>query len=150
MNNLKKTLLLTFLFSSALFYGQRDVDKDKIKTLKIAFLTEKLNLNSKEAQDFWPIYNDYEAAKEILRNKGYTEIRSKIKNADTVSEKEAAQLLNKVILYEEEENKIFENFITKITKVISSKKALILLRSEDDFKRQLIRQYHEKNKKNEP
>jgi hypothetical protein len=139
-----------FLFSNALFYGQRDVDKDKIKTLKIAYLTEKLNLTSKEAQTFWPIYNDYQDEKEKLRNKGSVEIISKIKDADNVSEKDAAQLLDKVILYEVEENKIFENFIAKITKVISSKKTLVLLRSEEDFKRQLIRQYHEKNKKNEP
>jgi hypothetical protein len=139
-----------FLFSNALFYGQRDVDKDKIKTLKIAYLTEKLNLTSKEAQTFWPIYNDYQDEKQKLRNKGSVEIISKIKDADNVSEKDAAQLLDKVILYEEEENKIFENFIAKITKVISSKKTLVLLRSEEDFKRQLIRQYHEKNKKNEP
>jgi hypothetical protein len=139
-----------FLFSNALFYGQRDVDKDKIKTLKIAYLTEKLNLTSKEAQTFWPIYNDYQEEKQKLRNKGSVEIISKIKDADNVSEKDAAQLLDKVILYEVEENKIFENFIAKITKVISSKKTLVLLRSEEDFKRQLIRQYHEKNKKNEP
>jgi hypothetical protein len=150
MNNLKKILLLMFLFSNALFYGQRDVDKDKIKTLKIAYLTEKLNLTSKEAQTFWPIYNDYQEEKQKLRNKGSVEIISKIKDADNVSEKDAAQLLDKVILYEVEENKIFENFIAKITKVISSKKTLVLLRSEEDFKRQLIRQYHEKNKKNEP
>ncbi len=148
MNNLKNILLLLFLFSNALFYGQRDVDKDKINTLKIAYLTEKLNLTSKEAQTFWPIYNDYQDEKQKLRNKGSVEIISKIKDADNVSEKEAAQLLEKVILYEEEENKIFENFIAKITKVISSKKTLVLLRSEEDFKRQLIRQYHEKNKKN--
>lgn len=139
-----------FLFSNALFYGQRDVDKDKIKTLKIAYLTEKLNLTSKEAQTFWPIYNDYQEEKQKLRNKGSVKIISKIKDADNVSEKDAAQLLDKVILYEVEENKIFENFIAKITKVISSKKTLVLLRSEEDFKRQLIRQYHEKNKKNEP
>jgi hypothetical protein len=139
-----------FLFSNALFYGQRDVDKDKIKTLKIAYLTEKLNLTSKEAQTFWPIYNDYQDEKQKLRNKGSVEIISKIKDADNVSEKDAAQLLDKVILYEVEENKIFENFIAQITKVISSKKTLVLLRSEEDFKRQLIRQYHEKNKKNEP
>jgi hypothetical protein len=150
MNNLKKILLLMFLFSNALFYGQRDVDKDKIKTLKIAYLTEKLNLTSKEAQTFWPIYNDYQEEKQKLRNKGSVKIISKIKDADNVSEKDAAQLLDKVILYEVEENKIFENFIAKITKVISSKKTLVLLRSEEDFKRQLIRQYHEKNKKNEP
>ncbi|WP_047415643.1 hypothetical protein [Cellulophaga sp. Hel_I_12] len=150
MNNLKKILFLTLLFSSALFYGQRDVDKDKIKTLKIAFITEKLNLSSQEAQGFWPIYNDYQAEKEKLRQKEYAEIRSKINDADKLSEKEAATLLNKVMLHEDDENKILENFMGKVTKVISAKKTLLLLRSEEEFKRQLIRQYHEKNRKSKP
>lgn len=150
MNNLKKILFLTLLFSSALFYGQRDVDKNKIKTLKIAFITEKLNLSSQEAQGFWPIYNDYQAEKEKLRQKEYAEIRSKINDADKLSEKEAATLLNKVMLHEDDENKILENFMGKVTKVMSAKKTLLLLRSEEEFKRQLIRQYHEKNRKSKP
>lgn len=150
MNKLKILLVLTLLFSSALFYGQRNVDKEKIKTLKIAFLTEKLNLTTKEAQGFWPIYNNYESAKDKLRDKGYDEIRSKIRDADQLSENQAAELIKKVIQHEDEENKIFEDFSSQITKVISAKKMLILLRSEDEFKRQLIRQYHEKNSKNEP
>jgi hypothetical protein len=150
MNNLKKILLLTFLFTSALFYGQRDVDKDKIKTLKIAFITEKLNLSSQEAQGFWPIYNDYQAEKDKLRQKEYVEIQSKINDADKLSEKEAATLLDKVMLHEDDENKILENFMGKVTKVISAKKTLLLLRSEEEFKRQLIRQYHEKNRKSNP
>tara|TARA_R110002012_G_scaffold322033_1_gene554000 strand:+ start:10103 stop:10555 length:453 start_codon:yes stop_codon:yes gene_type:complete len=150
MNNIKKILLLTLLFTSALFYGQRDVDKDKIKTLKIAFITEKLNLSPQEAQGFWPIYNDYQAEKDKLRQKEYVEIRSKINDADKLSEKEAATLLNKVMLHENEENKLLENFMGKVTKVISAKKTLLLLRSEDEFKKQLIRQYHEKNRKSKP
>lgn len=150
MNKLKTILVLIFMLSSALFYGQRNVDKEQIKTLKIAFLTEKLNLSTKEAQSFWPIYNSYEESKDKLRDKGYNEIRSKIKDADQLSENQAAELIKKVIQHENEENKIFEDFSSKVTKVISSKKMLILLRSEDEFKRQLIRQYHEKNRKNMP
>lgn len=150
MNKLKTILVLIFMLSSALFYGQRNVDKEQIKTLKIAFLTEKLNLSTKEAQSFWPIYNSYEESKDKLRDKGYNEIRSKIKDADQLSENQAAELIKKVIQHENEENKIFEDFSSKVTKVISSKKMLILLRSEDEFKRQLIRQYHEKNRKNKP
>ncbi|MDP5230243.1 MAG: hypothetical protein NWQ38_07610 [Cellulophaga sp.] len=150
MNKLKTILVLTIMLSSVLFYGQRNVDKEQIKTLKIAFLTEKLNLSTKEAQSFWPIYNSYEESKDKLRDKGYNEIRSKIKDADQLSENQAAELIKKVIQHENEENKIFEDFSSKVTKVISSKKMLILLRSEDEFKRQLIRQYHEKNRKNMP
>tara|TARA_R110000796_G_scaffold35017_3_gene90144 strand:- start:123377 stop:123826 length:450 start_codon:yes stop_codon:yes gene_type:complete len=148
MNNYKKIVVVAFLFATTLFYGQNKPDWEKIKTLKIAFLTERLNLNSKEAQAFWPVYNDYEAKRESLREKGHTQIRSKLKDSENLSETEASKLLDQFIKYEEEEEELDKNFLTKISKVISAKKTLLLLRSEEDFKRQLIKQYHEKNKGN--
>ncbi len=33
---------------------------EKIEALKIAFITQKLELSSEEAQKFWPVYNQYE------------------------------------------------------------------------------------------
>tara|TARA_R110000868_G_scaffold121034_3_gene321118 strand:+ start:4293 stop:4742 length:450 start_codon:yes stop_codon:yes gene_type:complete len=148
MNNLKKILFVAFLLATTLFYGQRKPDWDKIKTLKIAFITERLNLNSTEAQAFWPIYNDYEAKKQQQREKGHSEIYAKMKDSENLTENQASKLLEKFILFEKEENELEEAFIKKVTKVISPKKTLLLLRSEEDFKRQLIKQYRDKNKGN--
>ncbi len=42
---------------------------EKIKALKIAFITQKLQLTSSEAEIFWPVYNQYEdEIKQISRN----------------------------------------------------------------------------------
>ena len=41
----------------------QDGDKtraEKIEALKIAFITQKLQLTTDEAQKFWPVYNQYE------------------------------------------------------------------------------------------
>tara|TARA_R110002050_G_scaffold100580_1_gene208199 strand:- start:162741 stop:163190 length:450 start_codon:yes stop_codon:yes gene_type:complete len=148
MNNLKKIVVVAFLLATTIFYGQRKPDWDKIKTLKIAFITERLNLNSTEAQAFWPIYNDYEAKKQQQREKGHSEIYAKMKDSENLTENQASKLLEKFILFEKEENELEEAFIKKVTKVISPKKTLLLLRSEEDFKRQLIKQYRDKNKGN--
>ena len=59
MTNSKKLMLVVFLLATTVFYAQHKPDCDKIKTLKIAFLTERLSLNTQEAQAFWPIYNQY-------------------------------------------------------------------------------------------
>ena len=41
--------------------GQPDGRKaERIQALKIAFITQRLELSSEEAQRFWPIYNNYE------------------------------------------------------------------------------------------
>ena len=34
-------------------------DKDKIEALRIAFISQQLNLTPAEAQQFWPVYNAY-------------------------------------------------------------------------------------------
>lgn len=144
MNNLKKILVLTLLLSTTIFYGQRRPDKEKIKTLKVAFITERLDLSSKEAQDFWPIYNDYQENREVLRKKERTQVRGKIKDAASLSEKEANILLQKYLVLEEEQEELDKSFLNEINKVITAKKTLLLLRSEEAFKRQLIKQYRHK------
>jgi hypothetical protein len=143
MNNLRIPLLAAFFLASSLSFGQRP-DRDKIKTLKVAFITERLDLNTKEAQEFWPIYNEYEEDREALRQKERGQIRNKIKESENLSEKEATDLLKQYLKFEEEEEELDKAFIEKVTKVISAKKTLLLLRSEEEFKRQLIKQYRQK------
>ncbi len=145
MNNLKKIVLSMLLLVSTQFYAQKRYDNDRIKSLKIAFITERLDLSSKEAQVFWPIYNEYEENREALRKRERSQIRSKIRDSESLTEKEANDLLRQYLSFEEEEEELDKNFIQKITKVISAKKTLLLLRSEEEFKRQLIKQYRNKN-----
>lgn len=144
MNKVKNTLVLLAFCATTVFYGQRKQEHEKIKTLKIAFVTEKLNLSSSEAESFWPIYNEYQEKREALRHKERTQIRAKIKEADALTEKEADALLDKYLRFEAEEEVLDKNYLEKISKVISSKKTLLLLKSEEEFKRQLIKHYRQK------
>ena len=45
---------------------------ERIQALKIAFITQRLQLSSEEAQRFWPIYNNYEKdlKLQVIANKG--------------------------------------------------------------------------------
>ncbi|QWX85523.1 hypothetical protein H0I23_07755 [Cellulophaga sp. HaHaR_3_176] len=149
MNNLKKIIPLALLMLTfSLSFGQKNADWDKIKTLKIAFITERLDLSSKEAEVFWPIYNEYQAKREELHIKGRKEIRQKIDESEKLSENDSAKLLDKYLLYEKEEEELEQTYLKKIQKVISANKTLLLIRSEGDFKRKLIKQYRDKHKDN--
>lgn len=60
---MKKYLLIIWVFFGSLSFayaqygnGQR---AEKIQELKIAFITQKLNLTPAEAEKFWPVYNAY-------------------------------------------------------------------------------------------
>lgn len=66
----KFVLILSFLFSTFTVLHAQDDDPrgEKIQALKIAFITQKLDLTADEAQKFWPVYNQYE--QEIRNIKG--------------------------------------------------------------------------------
>lgn len=140
---MNKYIIIIFLFVTTLSFGQRNQDWDKINTLKIAFITEKLSLNTKEAQEFWPVYNEYQEKRNVLRRKNHEQIRGKMKDADALTEKEAEKLLALHMQIEAEEEVLDNNFLKNVSKVISSKKTLLLLRSEEEFKRQLMKQYRQ-------
>ena len=60
---MKKIVLIIAIFFSCftVLYAQDDNDprSERIQALKIAFITQKLNLTADEAQKFWPVYNQY-------------------------------------------------------------------------------------------
>ncbi len=143
--NIKHFMVIILLLITGNFYGQHKPNKEKIKSLKVAYITEKLDLTSKEAQDFWPIYNEHEEQLETLRYQERTEVFSKLRNVEQLSENEVNKLLELHISLKEERNKIEKKFISDIRKVISAKKTFVLIQTENGFKRKLIKQYRQKH-----
>ena len=58
---MKRILFIIGVFLGFAISGaSQGIPKDgRLETLKIAFLTRKLNLSTDEAQKFWPLYNRY-------------------------------------------------------------------------------------------
>src|SRR6478609_7163460 len=64
----KITYILLFLLSIQFGFSQKnDARKEQIKSLKIAFISQKLALTSDEAEKFWPIYNKYDDKIMVLK-----------------------------------------------------------------------------------
>ena len=55
---------------------ERKEMKEKIKTMKIAFITEKLDLSTSEAEKFWPIYNAFDKAQMKLRHEKLEQLKT--------------------------------------------------------------------------
>ena len=142
--SLKIWVTVLLIGSMSVAFGQHRPDRDKIKTLKVAFITERLSLTSSEAQSFWPIYNKYEADRHNLRKEEWQEVWDKLSAMDNISEKEALVLLNKHLALEDEQEKLDKAFLQKLSKIITAKKTLLLMKAEEDFKKQLIKQSHQR------
>jgi hypothetical protein len=56
----KYTLLLFLLFYGYFCHAQPPGDDgNRIEVIKMAYITRELNLTPQEAQNFWPVYNNY-------------------------------------------------------------------------------------------
>ena len=56
---------LIFAFSLSAQDKQRS---EQIESFKFAFITQKLDLNSSEAEKFWPVYNNYQREMKVVFN----------------------------------------------------------------------------------
>ncbi len=140
---MKKTIitLLVISFSLSAFAQKHDRTK-RIKALKVAHISEKLNLTENEAQKFWPIYNAYDSNVFKLKHESIREIRHEIKEkADTLTEERADELLNQLTDFENDLHKEKIQLINKLQKIISSKKIILLIVAEESFKRKLFEQF---------
>ena len=145
MNINKNILVVLFLlFSTTLMYGQRRPDKGKIKSLKVAYITERLNLTSIEAQAFWPIYNAHEEKMGSFRDQERNQIYSKLRDMESLSDKESEVLFKDLVALENQKHEANQQFLKDIRKVISAKKTFLLLKTENGFKRRLLQQYRQK------
>ena len=142
---LKSLFFLSFIFfislSSFAQYGggpKFQEKKEKIKALKVAFLTEKLSLTPDEAQVFWPVYNEYEAKKEAEQNAFRDKyILHKI-NFHEMSDEEAEEVIDAHIIHMQRMLDIEKTYNVKFKEALPVKKVLMLFKAENEFKKILL------------
>lgn len=135
---MKTTTLIVALIFSTLMMAQRP-NKERIKALKVAYITEQLDLTVKESQAFWPIYNVYEAQMEEIHTKERKHLRSLKDNWEGISEEKAQESVRLLLDTQQDRYNAKEILINQLRSVISYKKTLLLMKAEEDFKRDLIR-----------
>lgn len=151
-----KNTIITILFLALTLNSfsqprERGERGERIKALKIAFITERLNLTAEEAQIFWPVYNAFEADKENLRK----EAQKYRKNLDveSLSDEEAKALIDKMLDMEEKRHELHSKQISEYLKVLPAKKVILLKASEDAFNRRMLdemKKRKEQFRKNKP
>ncbi|PAM94886.1 sensor of ECF-type sigma factor [Flavobacterium sp. IR1] len=149
----KNLLPILLFFATFSFYAQSDKTdekREKIKAYKVSFLTTELELNSTEAEKFWPIYNAYDDKQFELRHEKMKTYLRKLDddNISSLSEKESCILLSQIESTDKELYTLREKYMTNLKKILSAKKILKLKKSEDDFNRKLLKQYRDKAGKN--
>jgi hypothetical protein len=137
---MKTFILIYSLFFSVSLFAQK-INENDVNSYKIAFITERLDLTSAEAQAFWPIYNKHHKQYDSLKKNVWEPVKKGLKNIDNLSEEEAEKLLKDYRNYKKMRLQYREDFINELLTVISPKKVMQLKKADYDFNKELLKQY---------
>ena len=126
MKKLFYILALFIGFCSSVYAQKAKLSKEEFRNIQEKFITEKANLTTKEAKQFFPLYFELQDRKTALNKEAWKKIR-KVKE-ENVSESEYGQLIEDVIEY-----------VRKYKKILSAKKIFEIQRAEMKFHRELLK-----------
>lgn len=144
-----KEILLTLTISICLSTGlaaqhhSHDENDDYIRSLKIAHITEKLQLTPAESEKFWPIYNEY-------RNKSHERRHTyhKLRESQAVSDAAANEMIDEILKLDASRTADKKIFYTKLRQVISPMKIIKLSKAEHEFKKEILNRIRQNSDKN--
>lgn len=123
--------------------SKKEHRKEKIESLRVAYITKELALTPEEAQVFWPVYNEYQSKAEASR-KEFKQKYNKNTDYNFATDKEAEDFINADLKHKSEEIELMKTYYDKLKKVISVKKVAKLRKAEESFRQELLQQVKRK------
>ncbi len=135
MKAFKTVLFLALIFLSLSISAQKAGGGKQLQAQRIAFMTEQMNLTPEEAQQFWPIYNQYaENLKQIRQNYRQTKV------SDTNTDEEVEKFVLAGFDKYQKELDLKKDCYLKLKKIISIRKIQKMYSAEIDFRQEVIQQ----------
>lgn len=133
-------IMLSCLFGNlagAQSFGEEELSSaalDRVKAQRVAFITERIDMTSKEAEKFWPLFNEYEREERQIRRQ-YQQGQQQIID---MSNEEAKKFLESRFEMEREllENK--RKYFLLFADIIPPRKLALFPRADRAFKKLLL------------
>jgi len=120
---------------------------EKIKAEKISYFTDKLDLTPKQAQTFWPVYNEFENKRFEIQKEIHQFEHMPDEKFASLSDSEIEKLTNNYINSFDKEAQLLKEYNKQFQKILPKKKVLMLYRTENEFRGHLIREFRKNQKK---
>ena len=151
---MKKLLTIIWLLalSPALFAQLPEATKAKLETMRVGLISERLDLTPKQAEKFWPLYNQYLKQRNTLKTQYNTQMGGiNIKNA---TEEETKKALELRLAFKTKELNLEKEYTNKLLNVISSQQIVSLRQAEQEFRKRVVeairkRQQQQRARQNE-
>ena len=130
-------LLLIVTLPLTLLTAQ-NTNLEKLNTYKIGFFTKRLNLTSQEAEKFWPVYNDYQAQKNLIQLEKVKLIKTFNQGEGTLSDSQVSEIGDKLIACITQESALAVSLHKKLKEVLPPGKVIRFYQAENQYKAQLL------------
>ena len=158
---MKTNTIIIFYFIGCNLIAQPNNKQDdrfeELNAMKVAFITNQLNLTSVEAQNFWPIYNKHTKAFDAIRIKQRLELRQNKKNDEDLTRLKvrlkddiADKFISSFLKAEAQQLELKKALVNNLKPYISSGKIMQLIKAEHDFKRKMLQELKKRREKNRP
>ncbi|RKR82323.1 hypothetical protein BDD43_2499 [Mucilaginibacter gracilis] len=109
---------------------------NRVKLIKTAYITKKLDLTPEQSSKFWPLYNEYQeemfaVQKQIRLNNSPSQTNGK------------DQVLNELLL-EDKKTNIKRRYANEFMKILPPEKVSLIYKSEKDFQDEILKQFRER------
>ena len=133
-------IVVCLVLSTSVFAQNRQERHEQIEAIKVAFITNKLDLSSEEAQQFWPVYNNYQ--KELM------ELMKKRKEDRQKENIDPNERINADLAYESKMLELKKKYKKLFLKAIPPEKLIRLYQAEREFREHLIKQLNHRRGSN--
>lgn len=116
----------------------KDSRIERLKSQKVAFLTERIGLSTEDAQKFWPVYNEMSAKMDELWKGKMDNIHKLYRSDKELSAEEKVEAVDKYINYELEKASVEKQYHEKFKEILSIDQIIKLYGAEHEFKKKML------------
>jgi hypothetical protein len=146
LKSISLIILLLFLSGVSIFAQQYRYQMEKLKSQRIAFFTEKLELTPAEAEKFWPVYNAYSEEKEKMGYETRLLHKDLMTDFQSLSDEKVKNSMAQYVNLQNKEHELFLEYHQKFLKILPERKVLLLYITEIQFKQFLLKKIGEERK----
>mgnify|MGYP006955279124 FL=1 len=111
--------------------------RERIRAAHAAYITQRLELTTDEAEKFWPVYREFAEKRRQLRFEMLKQRRSEASDQE---------ILNRDLELKQKELDLEKEYTKKLSDIISPEKLVKLRQAEADFRRLLLKQLQERRR----
>ena len=135
MKFLKIIIFFGLIFSTVIMSAQNGGGAKQLQAQRIAFITERMNLTPEEAQQFWPLYNQFnENLKQIRQAYQLTKV------GEDATDDQVEKFLLSGFDKDQKEIELKKDYYLRLKKILNVRKIQKLFRAEVEFRQEVIQQ----------